>query len=128
MLAETVAAIAHDARLSALEEGAPRRTHLQQRLRRLIETKGADHPQTVAAQRELEGPQIPECMGYLVRWSNELFGRSGVDMQGLVPLSYATIDAWARLTDRDPQPHEVDALLWLDSVRRHPPPEDVTDG
>lgn len=127
MLAQTLAAVAHDARLATLEEGAPRRVHLEQRYRRLVETKGAAHPMTLAARAELDGPEPPECMAYLLDWSDELFARSGFDMHGIAPLTYASVDAWARLTDRTPEPHEVDALMRLDSVRRHPPAE-VTDG
>ena len=123
----TAAAVAHHARLAVLEEGAPRRTHMEQRYRRLVETRGAEHPTTQAALAELQGPDSPECMEYLLGWSNELHGRSGVDMSGLSPLTYTTVDAWARLTGRDPQPHEVDALMVLDRVRRHPPAE-VSDG
>lgn len=41
-------------------------------------------------------------------------------MDGLAPLSYTTIADWARLTGRRPLPHEVQALLQLDLVMRHP--------
>lgn len=63
---------------------------------------------------------MPEALGYLHEWLLELFGRSGVSMDGLAPLTYSTIADWARLTDRRPQPHEVKALLHLDLVMRHP--------
>jgi hypothetical protein len=41
-------------------------------------------------------------------------------MNGVAPLSVSTIDAWSRLTETDVQPHEVNALLVLDSVKLHP--------
>jgi len=39
-------------------------------------------------------------------------------MSGLQPLTYAEIAAWAHLTDRQPLPHEVMALLTLDTEFR----------
>jgi hypothetical protein len=72
---------------------------------------------------ELAGPPVPPALQYLLEWLDELFGRSGATMDGLAPLSYTTVRAWAELTDRCPRPHEVQALLMLDAVRRHPPPD-----
>lgn len=46
----------------------------------------------------------------------ELHGRSGFTMEGVAPLSYTTITAWARLTRRSPEPWEVDVLLELDGI------------
>ncbi len=37
-------------------------------------------------------------------------------MGGLAPLSYPVVESWARLKDIQLQPHEIDALLLLDSV------------
>lgn len=62
-----------------------------------------------------DGPPLPECGRYLLQWLYELHGRSGVSMNGLAPLSYPVIAEWARLTGRDPQPHEVEALIRLDA-------------
>jgi hypothetical protein len=36
------------------------------------------------------------------------------------PVTWTTIDAWARRTGRDPLPHEIDALFALDAVMRSP--------
>ena len=41
-------------------------------------------------------------------------------MDGVSPLSYSTIADWARLTGRGLAPVEVEALIALDSVLRHP--------
>lgn len=35
-------------------------------------------------------------------------------------VTYTMIEAWARLTDRAPTPIEVETLLRLDFVKRHP--------
>jgi hypothetical protein len=51
---------------------------------------------------------------------DQLFCRSGVDMNGPAPLSYATIESWSRLTGTKVEPHEVEALITLDSVMRNP--------
>lgn len=50
-------------------------------------------------------------------------------MDGAAPLSYATIEAWSRLTDTRVEPHEVDALLMLDAAIRHSeePKEDAQE-
>lgn len=41
-------------------------------------------------------------------------------MHGFNRLTYQDIKAWAELTGRDPQPHEVAALLALDLVSLYP--------
>lgn len=72
------------------------------------------------AQAMLDGPPFPWAVDYLYRWLLELFGRSGVGMDGVAPLSYTTIEAWARLTGRTVAPHDVHGLMALDGVLRHP--------
>ncbi len=44
-------------------------------------------------------------------------------MDGLAPLSWTTLEGWARMTGRTPHYHELMALLYLDAIRRDPPPE-----
>ncbi len=41
-------------------------------------------------------------------------------MSGVAPLTYGTIADWARLTGTEPEGYEVEALLLLDAVMRHP--------
>ena len=118
-----MAHVAHAARMDAVVDGFPVRVHLERRAMRLVETKGAAHTTTQQALAELEGPTIPWCVQYFVQWSNELYGRSGVGPHGLVPLMYTTIHTWATLHARQVQPHEVRALLILDSIRMYPPTE-----
>lgn len=65
-------------------------------------------------------PEYPAGLEYLLEWSADLFYKSGADLNGIGPLTYLTIDAWARLTDTDVAPHEVEALLLLDFVKRSP--------
>lgn len=92
------------------KDGATRRSHLEHAAARGVE----------AAQQALEGPELPEPLRYLYEWVMEVHGRSGVDMSGLSPLTYQTIAVWARLMDRRPRPHEVEALLTLDAVLLFP--------
>lgn len=68
----------------------------------------------------LEGPPFPDALGYLWGWCLELRRGLGVGMEGLASLTWPALDAWCRLTRRDPAPHEVDALFDLDRVLRHP--------
>jgi hypothetical protein len=62
-------------------------------------------------------PECPEEVRYLVDWSYQLFGRSGVGMS-VNPLSYQTVAEWGRLTDTRIAPHEVEALMVLDAAIR----------
>ena len=66
---------------------------------------------SAAARAALEGPEIPDAVAYLYAWAMELHGRSGADMAGPALLSYQTVEAWARLTDRRVMPEEVTVLL-----------------
>lgn len=69
---------------------------------------------------QLEGPPIPYAIEYLWDWFNELERGRGIDMNGPSPITYESIDSWARLTDRNPKPYEVNALFILDAVSRNP--------
>ena len=68
----------------------------------------------------LEEPDYPAEMDYLRQWSRELFGRSGIGMEGVAPLKPTEVEAWARLNGLDLTPLETQALFRLDTVRRHP--------
>ena len=68
----------------------------------------------------LDGPEFPDCLDYLYRWAVDMHGRSGVGMGGLMPLSYSTIADYSRLNDIYIAPHEVAALILLDSVMLSP--------
>lgn len=92
---------------------------------RLEKQFGDDHPRVVKARTDLDGPPAPLALDYLLAWSWELYGRSGVSMDGLATLTFTTIRDWAILTDRDVEPHEVQALLLIDLTRRHPPKGDA---
>ena len=127
-MAHLVAHVAHQARLDERVDGFPVRDHMVRRLLRLEASKGEEHPDTVKARREVDGPPAPDPLAYLLRWSWELYGRSGVGMDGFAPLSFTTIRDWATLTGRAVEPHEVHALLTLDAVRRNPPKQETDDG
>ncbi len=108
--------VRHEARLNVTrKEGGSLRAVLEQRA-----AQGS-----VSAIDQLTPPDHPEQMEYLLDWSRELVGRSGVGMDGLAPLTWEAIDAWARRTGRNPTPDECSALMLLDGVFRHP--ESVAD-
>lgn len=80
--------------------------------------------------RDLTPPEYPESVEYLLRWSQELVGRSGMGQFAAAPLSWPSLDAWARRTGRDPSYEEQMALMELDTAMRNPEePEEqvVTD-
>lgn len=94
------------------EKGFAQRDHLRGLVRRGVATE--------AQRRLLAGPEFPESLAYLWEWHGELARTRTMGMNGPDPLTYPTIDAWARLTDREPTPDDVDALLQLDSIARNP--------
>lgn len=57
---------------------------------------------------------------YLIEWTYELVGRSGVGFGAIAPLSYPVIESWARLRDIRLQPYEVRALIELEDALRNP--------
>ncbi|MDB4913105.1 MAG: hypothetical protein JWM95_749 [Gemmatimonadetes bacterium] len=114
-------AAAHEFRMQKPDdEGFATRASYEGRVRRAALTHGADSPQHLAALRELEGPEFPESLDYLWRWFQELHRTRAAGMNGPEPMTHTEIDAWARLTNRTPDALEVDALLMLDLLSRHP--------
>jgi hypothetical protein len=103
--------VKHEARLSKrTDDGSTVRVHLE----------AAAARGSASAAAELEGPDCPEEVLYLVEWAHALFGRSGIGMSNVAPLTYGTIAHWARLTDTKLHPFEVSALILLDDVMREP--------
>lgn len=80
----------------------------------------------VKARAQLDVPECPDSLDYLLGWARTLHGRSGLGMNGPSPLSFATIADWSRLTGTAVEPYEVDALLLLDAIMLSPelPKED----
>lgn len=62
------------------------------------------------------GPEPPDAVSYLRDWLLEIHGHSGVGMNGLAPVTYATVESWARLTGTIVRPEEVRALVQLDAA------------
>jgi hypothetical protein len=69
-----------------------------------------------AARAELEGPPCPPALAHVVRWFAELSSARGGSGFGANPISYAEIEAWARLTRRYPSSVEVALLRDVDSA------------
>lgn len=65
-----------------------------------------------------EPAPLPWALRHIWEWFHELAGRAGSNGFGPNPLSYTEIAAWARLTGRHPQPHEVQLLLRLHDAWR----------
>lgn len=79
-----------------------------------------------SAAKALEGPPFPDALGYLWDWWNELDRGRSIGMNGPDPITYPLIESWARLMGREPSPADVDLLLSIDVVMRHP--EVMADG
>ena len=73
---------------------------------------------------KLNGPPFPDALTYLYGWLLELDGARDIGMNGLKPFTYQMIESWAQLTEHDPEPHEVDALMYLGRVFLYPPKEE----
>jgi len=104
--------VRHEVMLDRKDDSGTLRAHLEEKARR----------GDARALEQLEGPEPPWDLMYLADWAYSLCGRSGVSMDGLAPLSYGTIKAWAELMGTDPSPLEVQALIQLDAVIRKPEP------
>lgn len=76
----------------------------------------------------IEGPEAPECLGYLLDMHHDLYGRCGVTMEGYAPLTWEALLAYETKQGIVIPPHECTALMTLDAVRRHPPEEQAADG
>jgi hypothetical protein len=100
---------------SPSEDPTPQRVHLETLAARCREA-GRPIPE---ACRILDHA-VPEPLEYLLGWFRELARTRRPGMAGIEPLGYVDVDAWARLTGRTPTPEEVEALLSLDAVTRHP--------
>lgn len=102
---------AWEARLSKPDDrGVPARKHLEAAAKRGSQSAIAS----------LTPPAFPDAVAYLWRWYLEIRRGLGAGMHGMEPLTWAALDAWARRTGRNPEPHEVDALFVLDAVTRNP--------
>lgn len=79
----------------------------------------------------LERRDFPEEIDYLKGWFDELRRTRAYDMNGPIPFSYPMIESWARLTGREVDAEQVEALLVLDMASRAPvddPPATTEDG
>ena len=70
------------------------------------------------AQDELAGPGLPEDGAHVWRWFLELNQARNSSGFGPESIAYQEVDAWARLTRRNPRAHEVMWLLALDRFWR----------
>jgi hypothetical protein len=105
--------IEHEARLREPQEGGGTAgQHLA-----AVAKRG--HEQAI---RRLQSPPIPDVLRYLYDWLGELDAARRYDMNGPCLVGYADLAAWAQLTDRHLEPHEVEALLLLDRALLHPRP------
>lgn len=118
-----MAVVAHEAEMSRpTSDGAGSRAHLTR-----AAAKG--HAEAIA---KLAIPPFPDVLAYLHDWFRELSAARGEGMHGPAPITHQGIDAWARLTDRQPEPHEVHALLtldaaWRSALRGDPTPDTPAD-
>ena len=98
--------MAHNARLDKKQEdGSTLREHYEAAHRR---------GRLRDPERLLFGPEPPSELRYLLGWWRELGWGLGQSV------TWADVDAWARLTDRKPYPHEVRALVQMELARRDP--------
>jgi hypothetical protein len=66
----------------------------------------------------LHGPEIPDSLRHVRDWLYQLYGRSGMGMDGAAPLSHEELRAFCEFYDIRPTPDEVEALMMLDTVLR----------
>lgn len=73
-----------------------------------------------SAIKALRPPPFPEAMDYLWDWFMELDRTRTSGFNGPDPITYPIIESWARLMDRSPSSADVELLLQMDLVMRHP--------
>lgn len=66
----------------------------------------------------LRGPDCPEAFRHVRDWLYQIYGRSGVGFGDVAPLSWQTVESWARITGVDPTADEVEMLMALDQTLR----------
>jgi hypothetical protein len=76
-----------------------------------------------AAIKRLEPPEYPSAFEYLREWLFQLHGRSGVGMNGFVPLTWTTLRHWRAETGTIVRPAEARALMRFDAILLHPDPD-----
>jgi hypothetical protein len=96
---------------------SPTHRQIQEQLRSSARARGAvDHD----AEAALESPEYPAWIEYLATVSRRLHGRSGDNMNGLSPLSEATVAYYQANSGVLLTADDVDALMELDIARRAP--------
>ena len=108
-------AVAHEARLNQPSNPDDAKSPSHRKVWAALAAQG-----DVRAEAALQEPDYPESHEYLRHWSRQLFGRSGLGMEGVSPLKPTEVLAWSQLSGYDVTPMEFDALLTLDAVRRDP--------
>lgn len=73
------------------------------------------------ARAELDGPPYPHALRYLHSWAMDLHRARRYGRGGGEPVTWVDLQAWAQMTGRTPEPHEVEALLTLTHAMAHPP-------
>lgn len=64
------------------------------------------------------GLTLPHVLGHVWPWFLDLHADRGSTGFGPAPITYPSIDAWARLTGWQPRPREVEAIRALDRAWR----------
>lgn len=70
---------------------------------------------------------MPPELGYLRDLAIRLVGRSGAGMDGALPLNPLVLKGWLDLYGLELDPQEVDVVMSLDSVLRHPDPDKASE-
>jgi len=72
------------------------------------------------ALERLQGPECPDCAGYVWRWYVELSAAAPANGMGPACITHEQIRAWCALRRIGLQPFELDWLLLLDNRRNAP--------
>jgi hypothetical protein len=99
------------------------RSHLEGKVKRMLQTYGEHSEQYRKAVEEMgavEGPEPPEALAYLWQMFQTLDGMRGVGPNGLLGFTPESIKAADSLLDWRLEPREVLALHQLDMVMRFP--------
>ena len=100
--------------MGVIQDDATIRTHLEAAAK-----LGGRTPGSAEAIRRLnEEPEMPALLAHLWGWYVQLSAGRSSGMMGSTHISYQDVEAWARLMDHSPLPHEVEALMMMDTEFR----------
>jgi len=102
-----------------VKDGTPDGTSTRKHLESAASLGGRTPGSASAIKRLDNAPECPLVLLYLWGWFVQLSAGRASGPMGSSGISFQDVDAWARLMDHQPKPHEVNALMMMDVTFRN---------